>query len=85
MEKIGGDTRKEARHKKRIHLSHGESGPWAKTKKKKKIKGPVVGTLTRASNKKICVLLTEEEDERQLRKTQQRSTIEKRAPHIPYL
>lgn len=53
-------------------------------KKNKKSKGLIVGTLTITSNRNISIPLTEEVEERKLRETLQRNTVEKRAPPAPY-
>lgn len=53
---------------------------------KKKSKGPLVGTLTTASNMRISIPLTEKKKEkRQLMETLQWSTGERMAPPVPYL
>lgn len=53
--------------------------------KEEKSKGPTVRTLTTASNTRISIPLTKEEEERQLREMLQRCIVEKRAPHVPHL
>lgn len=54
-------------------------------KKKKKMKGPTVGTMTTKTNSRIPIPMIDEEKELQLRKTLERNVMERRAINVPYL
>lgn len=84
MVRKGGGARRGKRHNKRTQATYREKPMGEKTKKKKG-KGPTLGTLMTSYGMRIPVALTEEEEQLQLRETLQRSIVEKRAPYVPYV